>query len=363
MKKILSLSPPLITTWTWHANLLSILENYPESKPWILSNYIQISSTTQLNQELFFDFWPSSDIFFQCPFVYNQILKRETAEFFNTSIIDFLTKCIDMNNYIFGIFDEYYISTCESFNKRKHPHELFIFGYDRNLQAFEIADFTLKGANSRYSHGRASFKEIEAAYRAISISDDYLNRGRGGIHLISFFHDITYSFDTELVIDTLKDYINSNNTARLHANKENPRDANYGISAYESLRKHLILLIEGKAKVNYKPFHFLVDHKTMMLHRIKFMGELGIIKKSEEIYNDYFYIQRDFTIIRNQYIKAGMQNDGASFSKMINKIDLLVEKEVRVLMALIENITSVTSPRVAANDWLFRTNMNRARRK
>ncbi len=41
-KKVLPVTYPMITTYTQHAHLLSILSNYECTYPWIFSNYIQL---------------------------------------------------------------------------------------------------------------------------------------------------------------------------------------------------------------------------------------------------------------------------------------------------------------------------------
>lgn len=38
----LEISEPIITTYTHHVHLLSILGCYPQTYPWIYSNYIQV---------------------------------------------------------------------------------------------------------------------------------------------------------------------------------------------------------------------------------------------------------------------------------------------------------------------------------
>lgn len=115
---------PPITSWTWHANLLSILSNYEETLPWIYNNYIQLWSDTH---GLFFDFWPKSNIIFDCPWLYNQTLKRETIAGMSTNLSQFFVDAIDLDNYIYGIFDESCIAGSLVHQKKSlHTNYLFL---------------------------------------------------------------------------------------------------------------------------------------------------------------------------------------------------------------------------------------------
>lgn len=42
---------PIITSYTEHTSLLSVLQNYDDSMPWILSNFIQLLMYTGENSE------------------------------------------------------------------------------------------------------------------------------------------------------------------------------------------------------------------------------------------------------------------------------------------------------------------------
>lgn len=56
--KILPVSYPTITSWTWHASLFAMVENVEHAQDWIMSNYIQIQCRPDKEGEkLYFDFF------------------------------------------------------------------------------------------------------------------------------------------------------------------------------------------------------------------------------------------------------------------------------------------------------------------
>ena len=56
---------------------------------------------------------------------------------------------IDLNGYVYGVFDEAKI-LCDSGADYKFPHELFIFGYDKDKEEFHVGYFTF-GEHYSYS--------------------------------------------------------------------------------------------------------------------------------------------------------------------------------------------------------------------
>ncbi|MEK5034032.1 hypothetical protein MKY96_21450 [Paenibacillus sp. FSL R7-0302] len=337
-KKVLPMKYPPITSWTWHANLLSILSNYEETLPWIYNNYIQLWSDTH---GLFFDFWPKSNIIFDCPWLYNQTLKRETIAGMSTNLSQFFVDAIDLDNYIYGIFDESCIAGSLVHQKKISPHELFIFGYNLEEQMFDVADFTFTG---KYSYTKASFEQVEQAYLNIDAPKDYLEEGRGGLHLLSFFNKASYHFDTSLVAETLNDYLLSKNTSERFRMMDNPRDFVFGMKVYEDIKHYLDLLLQNKDKYDIKPLHVLWDHKVMMLKRIQYMKSRKLMNNADIIYNNYKQIVQNMLMFRNMLLKAQLTRNSELIKKIIIGLDDIVSKERCVVEMMLDNLIFTTIP-------------------
>ena len=110
MKK-LPVTYPMITSWQWHATLFSILSDDENAKKWIFSNYIQlrcynIQEIFTGDDMLLADMMPGSSALKQCPYLMFSLLTKEQIQSYCGNIIDFVIKTIDLNGYVYGVFDE-----------------------------------------------------------------------------------------------------------------------------------------------------------------------------------------------------------------------------------------------------------------
>ena len=110
-KKILPVSYPMITSWQWHATLFSILGDDEKAKNWIFSNYIQlrcynIEEIFTGDEMLLADMMPGSSSLKECPYLLFSLMTKEQVESYCGDIINFIIKTIDLNGYVYGVFDE-----------------------------------------------------------------------------------------------------------------------------------------------------------------------------------------------------------------------------------------------------------------
>ena len=132
--KKLPVTYPMITSWQWHATLFSILSDDDNAKKWIFSNYIQlrcynIQEIFTGDDMLLADIMPGSSSLKECPYLITSIMTKQQIESYTGNIIDFIIKTIDLDGYIYGVFDEARILSDYDVDY-KFPHELFIYGYN-----------------------------------------------------------------------------------------------------------------------------------------------------------------------------------------------------------------------------------------
>ena len=160
--KKLPVTYPMITSWQWHATLFSILSDDDNAKKWIFSNYIQlrcynIQEIFTGDDMLLADIMPGSSSLKECPYLITSIMTKQQIESYTGNIIDFIIKTIDLDGYVYGVFDEARILSDYDVDY-KFPHELFIYGYNMDEEVFYVGDFTFK---DHYSYNTVSFADIE----------------------------------------------------------------------------------------------------------------------------------------------------------------------------------------------------------
>ncbi|MWC27647.1 hypothetical protein [Paenibacillus sp. MMS18-CY102] len=335
--KILPMNYPPVTSWTWHANLLSVITNYEETNDWLYSNYIQLVC----EGGSYIDFFPRATAKQDCPWTYNQIIKRETIELLAKDICSFFIESINMDNYIFGVFEQsFFFKGCDT----PLPHELFIYGYDLEKRLFYVADFTFKDA---YSYETVTFEQLEAAYWGIGEDRDYNFDGRGGIELLSFYSKTHYDFDVYFVAESIKEYIHSTNTSDKYRMFKNSTPGEYGLNVYTTLGT---FLEENPDFRDYKPLHILFDHKVLMLERIKFMGMHGFLSNSEEIYEQYTAVFENIRNARNLFLKKLFKNSATINNRIIEILHIAQNKEKEVLQLLLDNL--IYKEAAAHRNWM-----------
>lgn len=297
-KFILPHEKPPINSWTWHANLLSILYAYPPAKDWIYSNYLGLFITdldrTQRRQVL--DFWPRFSITKECPYIFTQVLKRETINHITKGdIIDFFCFMIKNGNYIYGIFNEFFIAG------EYLPHELFIYGFDDDKRTFLTADFTY---GITYSSKPIKYEEIAKSYETLKECDDYMFQGRGGIHFLSYYPDVNYKMDTNHLKRSIDDYLNSNNLSKYDTCKCNEiKFGKYGIEAYNQLIRNID---DKELGLDTRILAVLRDHKHMQWLREIYLKEKGLLPYDSCF--DFKKIYEEVSLLLNIAIKANMTN-------------------------------------------------------
>lgn len=333
-KKSLPVLYPPITSWTWHANVLSILSNYERTLPWVYSNYIQLWTRLNRHEEIFTDFnfcnFPPED----CPWIYLQTLKRETISKMTSDIIEFIKRAIDLDNYIYGVVDESQLIHRDK-SEKKYPHELFVFGYNDQDETFDVADFTFKG---KYSFEKVTYSDFRRAYYNIERNEDYLLRGKGGIQLLSFYSDAFYCFDTILVKESLEDYLYARNSQYKYRSLHNPDEYVFGIDIYDTLIIYLNSFFSRNETIDLKPFHVMFDHKVLMVNRLKFMQVEAFLCSELSILDNYIKIKEASLIVRNGIIKYNITKEKEILKRILLQIETIKKQEEQEIKNILENI-------------------------
>lgn len=321
---------PIITSFTKHANLFSVLSGTKNYYEWFLNNYIQLWFRTDNNiLDFYMPFMPQL-----CPLLYCQKLSRE---FMNISlkinIKDFLINCINEKYYVSIVLDEYFIPISPFFKKRHHPHEVLIYGYNCKLNLFYIADFF---KNRKYSYSQAPFNLIEKAYYSVKQQDDYLN----AIHLYKHNEEAKFDLSITNIKKGIGNFLNSVNPSYQFSNYEQPKNDGwiFGKNIYSYIKDYLIRRGEAGKQVDARIYHVLYDHKKCMALRLKYLREINYSYVSEELVKLIENVEMLSLIIRNMILKYNLTMRSEILKKVITKIDQLEDIETNILSQLLINL-------------------------
>ena len=318
-EKILPMQYPLITSWTWQANLLSILFSHPKTLDWIFSNYILlvcIEDQRLQNDRLAMDFVPSK--FWDCPWIYMQIHDREFINRHYPNIEKYFIDSILDNYYVYGIIDENCLLNLGS----KYVHELFLFGFNKEINVFNVADFTFK---NKYSFETADINQVCKGYYNVTKEEDYMLSGNGGIILLKYLDDAFYPFDRMLVKQNLQCYIHPELIYNFYRILAAPhRAAICGIDIYDAIIQN----IKG-SHYDVRLLHDLYDHKVMMVERVRYMIENKHVDMQVCLLNEFDELKTIASIIRNVMLKLTVKksNDKESQNMVIKELSRIKEKE------------------------------------
>jgi hypothetical protein len=227
-----------------------------------------------------------------------------------------------------------------AYNQVQDYHATFIYGCDCRQQLFFIADFF----EGKYSRKTATFEEVRHAYS--SMVQFTIEHDISGLSLLSLnpspfnlYENEKWVFSPELTASLLRDYLSSTDSyALLNLPKDN---LICGIGVYALLMENLQQLVLGElslSQFHIKPFHISWNHKTVMLARIKYMGEAGCLEEHIRFYEEYQEIVKLSFIIRSIALKSFVTQDAGLMGKVIDHLHSLVEKETVILQKLADQI-------------------------
>jgi hypothetical protein len=333
--KILPLGMPVVDAYNNVANITSILTNYKKTIHWIQSQFIQLYFNINSNSLTFYI--PYIKLF--CPWITNQTISRGIIEKgWNGNIINFVINAIDSNCYVTIVVEQYYIyrSKPNSDNEYSAPHELFVFGYDKQKQIFEVADNIPDG---KYTKFTCSFDQLELSYFNYKEEYSKYNDTNAMITLSSFNHEReALPFNISQSILYLEDYLLSRDST-LRDQTIYPHllfNRAYGINIYEHL-KHLIETLTFQEN-DIRPFHVLYNHKNSMHSRVVYLGENGFIEKNKEMEAEFMEIVKKTLVIRNIILKGKNSNYIYSIDKLLIMVEEIVNKEKQCISEVLSRL-------------------------
>lgn len=314
-----------------HANALSILCPYPKTHSWLLTHFVQLVAwQNEWVDYLDFDFR-------NCELInYQRIDKKLLKKQWNSNIISFIIEAISNGFYVYLLVKTEYI---KAYKGLSGIHDMFIYGYNKETETFEIADNFVYG---KYDYQTCTFEELTNAFNNLSTSHekDYYGASKlkGAVELISYNDEVELSFNLKVFVESLKDYI-LGTVPRPGFNNYDYSPHVYGCkSIYEVIISHLQGLHEDKISLDIRKPYIMWEHKSVMLKRITFLENSSLISNKKMI-EDFKNLEQQLDMLKNKYIKFALNNEKHSLEQMIESYDKLLVFELDITNELLNDIS------------------------
>jgi hypothetical protein len=324
------MAEPIIKSYPMDANAISIITNYKEAYPWLLNNFIQLTSFILPSSRLFLRFTDSFVFYKKCPFLdYQRIKKQFIQNNFNNNILDFIIDAINKGYYVYLVVNTLYISAYEPKRNSDIPHDILIFGYDIMNKIFYIADNFKYG---KYSFETCTYFELENAFYNLREEDENHAAFSNSIELLSYKEAIHAKFELEIIVDGIQAYLSSR-PGEWHISK-----ALFGLQVYDYFKVFLSLLQDNEVPFDIRPFHTFWEHKFVMMLRLEFMNNKNMLNNDDGLLNSYKIIEQKALVQRNLMLKYSINQNKGILNRVLEEIEEIKFKEDIVLNKVLLNV-------------------------
>lgn len=119
---------------------------------------------------------------------------------------------------------------------------------------------------------------------------------------------------------------------------EVPSNGEYGISYYEAMLEYVQKFLDGTYNGNLYmvSFHGMMEHKQIMVQRLKYMQEKQYIKNADSVIEDYETLADKAAVIRNLAIKYNISMKKELLEKIGGFLEEMYTAEKYVVEQLIQ---------------------------
>ena len=322
---VLPVSKPYITHTPVIANMLSILQTNPNTESWIANHFINIF----INKDGIFDnFYDRNMFFYGCPWLQVNQIRREVVLRICHRITDYVKALLDEGFYVYAAGNTEHIPAYHS--EHYWAHNLFIYGYDDELQLFYISDFFVNG---KYERATCSYDELEMALQTSNMNRHFVNLIYG-IKL----KEIEYAFELDWLNEMLNEHLNSENLfckyrtrqdeeyySNIEGNKyyhfsfsEIKTKYYFGISYYDKISK---MVLDNSPKLR-RPLDLICEHKVMMNKRVEFLCQNGYLDGEDyrSLSEECKILSNKTLVLRNLWIKYRMSMENTNSSELLKRV-------------------------------------------
>lgn len=340
-----------IKVYSNYAYILSVLFNNADAKNWFYSNFIQVKYIRDTKDKQMFIFNYSmgnlTKYFYNIPYLEVRSLKRSFLLEICSNIIETLCMAIEEGYYIMTVVDEYYLPTRPDYNIKHNLHIILINGFDKEKEYFYSMGFN----RDIYEESILKFEDV---FKAISsnegnneyVRDDFcmlykLQEKDKIEYLQENYNYFPYELNLKLIKRSLQEYIESVcSDEHFSAFYGVPQNSEYGIMYYVAMIEYIDKYISGQyeGEVYVVAFHGMMEHKLVMLQRLKYLQDKGYICEIEDVVDMYEKIAAKAKIIRNLILKYNITKKIDSLKNVKMHLNDMYTIERQAVKTLIEAI-------------------------
>ncbi|MNO50748.1 hypothetical protein D3C76_411320 [compost metagenome] len=342
---ILPYSDPIIKGYLFFAFPLSIIGYNEKTAPWVLSNYIQMRFDKDfINSPVPYTFYAYEHHL--SPWLLDEEFSRNTLNFFKFDIVSWVKNCIDQKKYVYIYLDEYYMPGRTCFGKVNYAHENLIFGYDDNLQLFDVLGFDDQNI---FKPVQLTYDNFVEAYMGIEkmIYNEKFNKQNTTEESLNYFntvklfrvnHSGLYAFNYKLTTNTLKDYVNGTNTSELFSMILEPKwHFVFGTDCYSYIHEYHKSLLNKEVDFDVRYIHNVWEHKLLMTKRIEYMNNNKVIEISQDIVGQFKSVENRALSLRNLMLKFRFSEDPKHIHSIMDGLSQIAEQEVYLINKVLQN--------------------------
>ncbi|WP_127531595.1 hypothetical protein [Paenibacillus kobensis] len=330
---ILPVEQPFIASWANQAHVFSIAQRHPSCQAWIYSHYLQIELIQGLSgHDTVINYSHHTTPEEDCPWIH---VTRTTLQEIETqgAWVDFYKKTLSDGIYIYQFVNQYHIPSYPFYQLKDALHDPLVIGFDDLRQVFILLDYHRHAdGGMRYGRFEVSFEELENAVRHLPAN---LNLP-GCIELWQYRPDIPYVLDVKGVTQALSDYLNSTYTPHREPTWISTPVLEYGINIYQPLFRLLDAARTDELTRDFRLFHVLSDHKLLMLQRLKYMHELGLVHESS--IKSYTDLLQEMSNVRTLLLKFGLSRRTSILDKIVSILQTVAANEKCILLGVFEEL-------------------------
>ena len=340
-KIILPLKHPDVVGYLCHAYPLSILRNGENYEHWLYNQYIQLICMHEFPVHNLFTFYLPNygikEFVLACPFVRRQIIHLDFVGRDKQALLDFIVQAVNRNYYAHIIVDEYFVPNTIAYNKERQPHEMLVIGYDLDENVLHVAGFD---KTMQYGTYKVDYDLFYKAYEQCERQHDYHQN-----YMFLLWNDDRkpYGIRPNVIVEHLKNYINSENSMLPYQAMADPVDWVYGMKCYDKLLHSLRHYVgELGNDMDVRPIHTVWEHKKIMRMRVQFLMESGYLTRDEAFVGKFKEAERQALTARDQSLKHYFTKDKRFLQGVIASLEAMLQEEEMVIRMLIDELENRT---------------------